>query len=1834
MDKKFKNMTLAIIPLSVMLMSAATNTYAKAATGVANGKSNEKDNLKKMSDKDLLAAANQIQNYLYGYYNESLGFVKGDYIKQLAQASLYDGDIQRQFANEIKEATKQTLADKAKDDSVSASNDKAQSDASKEVDYLNYMAKSLDAASDILSKNPGAKVEFDSLKKSIASDLDNLNDALKNVKDTDKHDKAKFEKAVTNLTNEIKTTEDHISKFDGKGYESTALSRLSHALDDQYNKVEKTLNDLINQEKGRTEDVNELINSDKMQEALDKALDDTKAKFEKSDAAKMSKVDKLLNDLIKRESQRTADVKALIESDKMKEALEDAFNKQVSDTKAKYEKSDAEKMDKVNKELDALINHEHQRTSDINDLIASDKKQEELEQAAQKKLDQQVADKKAKFEKEDAAKMAKVNKQLDDLLNHEKQRTSDVNDMIASDKMQEKLRDELNKAVSKTKAKFEKSDAAKMDKVNKLLDQLIKHEKQRSADVQDMIASDKMQEELQKEFNQAVADKKANLEKSDAEKMDRVNKALDALLAHEKQRTADVHEMIASDKMQEQLEKSLKKQVSDTKAKFEKDNNAKMDKVNKALDALLNHEKQRTSDIHDLIDSDKMQEQLEKSAQKAFKKQVADTKAKFEKEDAAKMDKVNKELDALLNHEKQRTADVKELINSDKIHDALVDYAKKVADQKAKFEKSDAEKMAKADKQLDDLINHEKDRTADIKDMIASDKMQDALEDAAQKAFEKEVADKKAGFEKSDADKMAEFNKQFDAVLNNEKQRSQDIKDMIASDKMHDALEDAAKKAFAEKVAAKEAEYEKADDAKMAELNKKFDEAIKNEKDRTSDIKEMIDADKMHDALEDAAKKAFAEKVAAKEAEYDKADDAKMADLNKKFDEAIKNEKDRTAEIKDMIASDKMQDALEDAAQKAFEKEVADKKAGFEKSDADKMAEFNKQFDAVLNNEKQRSQDIKDMIDSDKMHDALEDAAKKAFAEKVAAKEAEYDKADDAKMADLNKKFDEAIKNEKDRSSDIKDMIDADKMHDALVDYAKKVNDTKAKFEKDDADKMADLNKKFDEAINNEKDRTAEIKDMIASDKMQDALEDAAQKAFDQEVADKKAGFEKSDAEKMAEFDKQFDALLNNEKQRSQDIKDMIASDKMHDALEDAAEKAFAEKVAAKEAELEKADNAKMADFNNKVDNLVKQQSSKLASIYAAMHKVENKNDKKSVDAYNKLAKTLKSFVAQQLKNVNELNKRVINDATKKNNEALANFEKALNEAAKKANKKHTVKKLQAQPVEGLSFRMADEETNDDEYQFNDSSDIPNEYRDDYINHLSDLLGKSNVLDQESSLLTKKMDEINALKAKLSKIANLSDKEFTNSSELNDDLNALYDLVNQTNNSEVTEIGNMQTLAKVNSLVDDLKKNYAVALADYMVKPSDDSKANDDKKPSDDQKNNDDKKPSDDQKNNDDKKPSDDQKNNDDKKPSDDQKANDDKKPSDDQKNNDDKKPSDDQKNNDDKKPSDDQKANDDKKPSDDSKANDDKKPSDDQKANDEKKPSDDQKANDDKKPSDDQKANDDKKPSDNQKNNDDNTTSSTKIDGDKGNDSTLTPDVKPDQPAVNPSNKNNAGQPKKPSKKPAKKAPKAKKVSIKKSKKSLAKLNKKLKSKKMTKRAKKALLKKIHALKNKIKRAIVSRDKKKLTKINKKLHSKKISKKTRKRLHKQAAALRKEIKKNYVKPAKKKVAKKTVKKHAKKSAKKSKKTTKKSKKASKKSAKKAHKKAKKVAKKSKKAAKKVKKHQKKLTKRAAKKVKADKKAIAKLNKKLKSKHLTKKHRRSLIAKRAQLRKAVRKLTK
>ncbi|KOY74700.1 hypothetical protein FD43_GL001096 [Apilactobacillus kunkeei DSM 12361 = ATCC 700308] len=315
--------------------------------------------------------------------------------------------------------------------------------------------------------------------------------------------------------------------------------------------------------------------------------------------------------------------------------------------------------------------------------------------------------------------------------------------------------------------------------------------------------------------------------------------------------------------------------------------------------------------------------------------------------------------------------------------------------------------------------------------------------------------------------------------------------------------------------------------------------------------------------------------------------------------------------------------------------------------------------------------------------------------------------------------------------------------------------------------------------------------------------------------------------------------------------------------------------------------------------------------------------------------------------------------------------------------------------------------------------------------------------------------------------------------------------------------------------------------------------------------------------------------------------------------------------------------ASNDKKSSDNQKANDDKKSSDAQKASDDKKPSDDQKTNDDKKSSDAQKANDDKNASDSQKANVDNKPSG-KQNG-----------INDKQP-----NKTNDDQ----NSKDAKNNHKTKKASIKKNKKVLANLTKKLKNKKLTKRSKKAIIKKINALKKRIKLAIVKRDKKKLLKINKKLHSKKISKKTRKHLNKQATALRKEIKKNYVKPTKKKAVKKTVKKHSKKSkkinkkskkdAKKTKKAAKKSVKKAKKAAKKSKKAAKKAAKKSKKVAKKTKKHQKKLTKRAAKKIQTDQKAIAKINKKLKFKHLTKKHRRSLIAKRAQLRKAIRKLTK
>ena len=102
MNKRFKNMALAIIPLSVMVMSYASNDYAKAAVNNSNHGS-KKDDVNK-SSKDIIGAAAKIQSELSNYYNGTLSYVKGDFINDLAQAINYDPETQDEFAKEIQAA--------------------------------------------------------------------------------------------------------------------------------------------------------------------------------------------------------------------------------------------------------------------------------------------------------------------------------------------------------------------------------------------------------------------------------------------------------------------------------------------------------------------------------------------------------------------------------------------------------------------------------------------------------------------------------------------------------------------------------------------------------------------------------------------------------------------------------------------------------------------------------------------------------------------------------------------------------------------------------------------------------------------------------------------------------------------------------------------------------------------------------------------------------------------------------------------------------------------------------------------------------------------------------------------------------------------------------------------------------------------------------------------------------------------------------------------------------------------------------------------------------------------------------------------------------------------------------------------------------------------------------------------------------------------------------------------------------------------------------------------------------------------------------------------------
>ncbi|WKN29369.1 hypothetical protein MUB42_02895 [Apilactobacillus kunkeei] len=67
MDKSFKNMALAIISLSVMVMSYVSNDYAKASVNDSNHGSKIEDGNKPY--KDIIGAATKIQSELSSYYN-------------------------------------------------------------------------------------------------------------------------------------------------------------------------------------------------------------------------------------------------------------------------------------------------------------------------------------------------------------------------------------------------------------------------------------------------------------------------------------------------------------------------------------------------------------------------------------------------------------------------------------------------------------------------------------------------------------------------------------------------------------------------------------------------------------------------------------------------------------------------------------------------------------------------------------------------------------------------------------------------------------------------------------------------------------------------------------------------------------------------------------------------------------------------------------------------------------------------------------------------------------------------------------------------------------------------------------------------------------------------------------------------------------------------------------------------------------------------------------------------------------------------------------------------------------------------------------------------------------------------------------------------------------------------------------------------------------------------------------------------------------------------------------------------------------------------------------
>ncbi|WP_353485725.1 hypothetical protein, partial [Apilactobacillus waqarii] len=502
MNKKFKNMTLAIIPLSVMLLSTTTGAISKADVSISNSKINDSDKGKKITDRDLLEAANKIQNYLYDYYNESIGYVKGSYIEELAKASLYDVDVQKEFSKEINQAKAQTLSDKNKD--IKNTNE-LKKEISNEANYLEYIDKALNEASSILKNN--SNDSFKKLKSSVESDLNNLNKSLNDdnhVQNTDMY--------LNELKNEVKSTKANIDSYNHHGYEAEAMNEMSHMMDDSYNIANDSLSKAIKHEKENNSKFNDMINAEKKHDAEEKVADKKEKAAKKAEEQKEKAKAKAEKAAKKAEEQKE---KAKAKAEKAaKKAEEQKEKAKAKAEKAAFENSEKEnnsKYAKAEKVLNDLLNHEKEQNGEVKDLIDSDNMKDQLAEDAEIKKSEKAADAKMaevdkafndalKQEKEDAAfdkseeendaKMAEVDKAFKDSLNHEKEQNAEVKNLIDSDNMKDQLAEDAQIE------KSEKAADAKMAEVDKAFKDSLNHEKEQNAEVKDLIDSDNMKDQL------------------------------------------------------------------------------------------------------------------------------------------------------------------------------------------------------------------------------------------------------------------------------------------------------------------------------------------------------------------------------------------------------------------------------------------------------------------------------------------------------------------------------------------------------------------------------------------------------------------------------------------------------------------------------------------------------------------------------------------------------------------------------------------------------------------------------------------------------------------------------------------------------------------------------------------------------------------------------------------------------------------------------------------------------------------------------------------------------------------------------------------------------------------------------------------------------------------------------------------------------------------------------------------------------------------------------------------------------------------------------------------